>query len=151
MSPHHRGDLAAGATVLCRKDDGRDEEEERDEGRVHKVLRDRRADGSEPELDRLCQTGSAAASYHFGPTADADLLVQAGGEEEEEQAGEEEGRAADELKEVERRTPQAAADGLLQDEGHEGQHLWVKHNLSLMKTTASSGRSKHHSSFNSTN
>lgn len=44
---------------------------------------------------------TGVSSYQFGPAGDADLAVQGGGEEDEEQQGEEEGRAADELEEVE--------------------------------------------------
>lgn len=63
------------------------------------------------------------SSYQAGPAGDAHPGVQDGGEEDEEQQGEEEGRAADELKEVERGAADAAADHLLQDEGHEGEQL----------------------------
>lgn len=45
------------------------------------------------------------------------------GQEDEEQQREEEGHAADELKEVEGGAVDAAADQLLQDEGHKGQEL----------------------------
>lgn len=51
------------------------------------------------------------------------FFVQLSGKEDEQQQGEEEGRAADELKEVERRAGEAAVHHLLQDEGNEGQHL----------------------------
>ena len=63
------------------------------------------------------------SSYQAGPAGDAHPGVQDGGEEDEEQQGEEEGRAADELKEVERGAADTGADHLLQDEGHEGEEL----------------------------
>lgn len=47
--------------------------------------------------------------------------MQEGGEEDEEQGSENEGRTADKLKEVERRTVIASSDHLLQDKGQEGQ------------------------------
>lgn len=59
-----------------------------------------------------------------------DLLVQLSGKEDEQQQGEEEGRAADELEEVERRAGGAAVHRLLQDEGNEGQHLRDKQEVS---------------------
>ena len=49
--------------------------------------------------------------------------MQVGGEEDEEQQGEEEGCAADKLKEVEGGAADAVFDHLLQDEGHEGEEL----------------------------
>lgn len=56
--------------------------------------------------------------------------MQLSGQEDEQQQGEEEGRAADELKEVERRAAEAAVHRLLQDEGNEGEHLREKQEVS---------------------
>lgn len=61
--------------------------------------------------------------YQLGPAGDAHPAVQVGGQEDEEEHGEEEGRAADELKEVKYPAAQAAGQHLLQHEGQEGQHL----------------------------
>lgn len=65
---------------------------------------------------------TGVTKVHIGPGGDADFFVQRSGEEDEQQQGEEEGCAADKLKEVERRTADAAVNRLLQDEGDEGQH-----------------------------
>lgn len=69
-------------------------------------------------------------SYHSGPGLDVNLFMQLSRKEDEQQQGEEEGRAADELKEVERRAGEAAVHRLLQDEGNEGQHLREKQEVS---------------------
>lgn len=61
--------------------------------------------------------------YHHGPAGDAHSAVQVGGQEDEEEQGEEEGRAADELEEVEHPAVQAAGQHLFQHEGQEGQQL----------------------------
>lgn len=45
------------------------------------------------------------------------------GQEDDEQQREEEGRAADQLKEVEGGAADADTDQLLQDKGHQGQEL----------------------------
>lgn len=45
------------------------------------------------------------------------------GQDDDEQQREEEGRAADKLKEVEGGAADADADQLLQDKGHQGQEL----------------------------
>lgn len=92
---HSNGRLNQMAAV-CGEDAGGDEEQQSDDPGVNQV--------------------------HFGPVLDADFFVQLSGKEDEQQQGEEEGRAADELKEVERRAAEAAVHRLLQDEGNEGEH-----------------------------
>lgn len=62
-------------------------------------------------------------SYQSGPPVDAHPGVQGGGQEDDEQQGEEEGRAADKLKEVQAGAESAGVDQLLQDDGHQGQQL----------------------------
>ena len=62
-------------------------------------------------------------TYQLGPAGDAHHAAEPGGQQDEEEQGEEEGRAADELKEVERATAQTAAHHLLHHEGQERQQL----------------------------
>ena len=62
-------------------------------------------------------------TYQRGPAGDAHHAVELGGQEDEEEQGEEEGRAADELKEVERPAVQTAFHHLLHHEGQERQQL----------------------------
>lgn len=91
----HSTFLQTRVAVVWSKNDGGDQEQQSDDTSVEKVQ------------DR--------------PAGDADPRVQVGGEEDEEQQGEEEGRAADELEEVERGAAPAAVDHFLLDEGHEGE------------------------------
>lgn len=91
----HSAPLHAHVSVAGGEDDGGDDEEQGDEDGVGEV--------------------------HLWPAGDAHFVPQVGVQEDEEQQGEEEGRAADELEEVEAGAADAAVHHLLQDEGHQGE------------------------------
>lgn len=70
-----------------------------------------------------CVYSYTLSTHQGGPAADAHSLVQGGSEEDEEESCEEEGCAADKLKEVQRRAAHTVRHYLFKNEGHKRQEL----------------------------
>lgn len=74
-------------------------------------------------MGRLQPSGGSWDTYQALPAGGRQPCVKGRGQEDDKEQREEEGRAADKLKEVEGGAADADADQLLQDKGHQGQQL----------------------------